>query len=57
MCVVDQLPLYGGGCLHLIDVDDRRLIVASTPQAIRLLAHYVRPSGEENRKDAARLRR
>jgi Flagellar biosynthesis protein, FliO len=57
MCVVDQLPLYGGGCLHLIDVDDRRLIVASTPHAIRLLTHYERPSGDENRKDAARLRR
>jgi len=36
--VVDELPLFGGSALHVVDVDGERLIFATAPGAICLLA-------------------
>ena len=36
--VVDEVPLFGGGALHIVDVDGERLVFATSPGAICLLA-------------------
>lgn len=38
--VVDQVPLFGGGALHVVDVDGRRLVFATSNGAICLLAQF-----------------
>jgi flagellar biogenesis protein FliO len=42
--LVDQLPLQAGAAVHVIDVDDRRLVVATTSRSVRLLTLYDRPN-------------
>jgi flagellar biogenesis protein FliO len=41
---VDHLQLHSGVALHVIDVDDRRLVVASTSTTVSLLTQYDRPA-------------
>jgi hypothetical protein len=36
--VVDEVPLFGGGALHVVDVGGERLVFATSPGAICLLA-------------------
>lgn len=36
--VVDEVPLFGGGALHVVEVDGRRLVFATSNGAICLLA-------------------
>lgn len=36
--VVDAVPLFGGAVLHVVDVDGRRLVFATSASAICLLA-------------------
>ena len=36
--VVDEVPLFGGGALHVVDIDGDRLVFATSPGAICLLA-------------------
>jgi len=49
--VVDQAPLFGGATVHVVDVDRRRLVIATAQGAICLLAHFesaspdIRPAG------------
>jgi flagellar biogenesis protein FliO len=38
--VVDQVPLFGGAALHVVDVDGRRLVFATSNGAICLLAQF-----------------
>jgi flagellar biogenesis protein FliO len=51
--VVDQLPLFGGAVVHVVDVDGRRLVFAATPNAIRLLAEYASPKRDHHPAGAA----
>jgi len=36
--VVDEVPLFGGSALHVVDVGGERLVFATAPGAICLLA-------------------
>ena len=36
--VIDEVPLFGGSALHVVDVGGERLIFATAPGAICLLA-------------------
>ena len=36
--IVDEVPLFGGSVLHVVDVDGSRLVFATAPGAICLLA-------------------
>jgi len=38
--VVDEAPLFGGGVVHVVDVDGRRLVFATSHAAICLLAKF-----------------
>jgi flagellar biogenesis protein FliO len=38
--VVDQVPLFAGAVIYVVDVDGRRLVFATTPNTISLLAQY-----------------
>lgn len=40
--VVDQAPLFGGATVHVVDVDARRFVIATSPGAICLLAQFER---------------
>ncbi|HXW77051.1 MAG TPA: flagellar biosynthetic protein FliO [Candidatus Eremiobacteraceae bacterium] len=51
--VVDQVPLHAGAVLHVIDVDDRRLVIATTQTTIRLLDRYDRPASGTRREEGA----
>lgn len=41
--IVDQVQLFAGAVIHVVDVDNRRLVFASGPNTIRLLTQYERP--------------
>lgn len=56
LTLVDHMPLHAGAAIHVIDVDGRRLVVATSPNAIRLLAQYERPLQHAPREEAPRPR-
>jgi len=38
--LVGATPLFGGGAVHVADIDGRRIVFASSPHALCLLAAY-----------------
>ena len=40
VCVVDQAPLFGGAVVHVVDVGTQRFVVATSANAICLLAQF-----------------
>jgi hypothetical protein len=54
--LVDQLPLFGGAVIHVVDVDGRRLVFAASANAIRLLARYESPNRDRHPEGAASAR-
>jgi hypothetical protein len=41
---IDSAPLLGGGAIHVVDLDGRRLVFAATANAVGLLARYPIPA-------------
>jgi len=54
--LVDQLPLFGGTVVHVVDIDGRRLVFAASANAIRLLARYESPLHDACPEGAASAR-
>ena len=40
--IVDQAPLFGGAAVHVVDVDARRFVIATSQATICLLAQFER---------------
>lgn len=51
--VVDQLPLFGGAIVHVVDVGRRRLVFATSQRAICLLAQFESTLPDKGREEAA----
>ena len=49
--VVDQVPLFGGGALHVVDVDGHRLVFATSNGAICLLAQFRAMTSGDRREE------
>ncbi len=52
--VVDQAPLFGGAAVHVIDVDARRFVVATSQATICLLAQFERARPDVGREEACK---
>ena len=49
--VVDEVALFGGCAVHVVDVDSRRLVFATSPSSICLLAQFERGSPDASREE------
>ena len=50
--VVDQVPLLGGGAVHVVDVGHRRLVFATSSGRICLLAQFDGVTMDAGREEA-----
>ena len=52
--IVDQLPLFGGAVIHVVDLDARRLVIATSAHAICLLTQFDSGKASPEREEAPR---